>query len=386
LIDSIVFGDQEWLDLSHGEQRELTLQLVRESFAWHLESCPLYAAFAAKFGVTRESLQEESDLYRIPQFSTAIFKRQHLTSVPLDDMTSSFASSGTLGARSVIHRDATTLHRLCGPIRPDSPLFGDFLDGMDETNSVILNLGPSRGEAGQVWFAYVMSLFEQAAPMRNYVVDSRLLLDQAVEDTCQYLGDRDRVFLIGPPFLVHDFCRTFEADSRSVSGGDRLFVFTGGGWKGREYERIDREAFDQRVMSALGIRDRARIRDVFNQVELNTLLVECDRHYKHVPPWVHAFARDPRTFEPLKSGEVGVLCFSDATAHSYPCFIIGDDLGRVSTGTCECGRDGVVVEFMRRLRGSSHGGCADTMRNTTHISTGHQLIGPQGHGPSRTLV
>ena len=364
LIDSVVFGDHDWLDQSEEWRQELRLKLVREAFVRHMGSCAGYAAFADRQSVGPESIQTVDDLMRIPQFPTSVFKRQALLSVPSDEVVMRFTSSGTSGTKSVIHRDGITLHRLCGPVRADSPLFGHFLDGMDDSNSVILNLGPSRGESGQVWFAFVMSLFEQAAPMSNYVVGSALLLEQAVADARRLLAEKDRVFVIGPPFLVADFCREVSASGRPISGGDSLFVFTGGGWKNRESERMQRTEFNHLVSTALGLADPAQIRDVFNQVELNTLLVECEQHHKHVPPWVHAFTRDPVTFTPLPEGQVGVLSFSDATARSYPCFIVGDDLGRIRSGVCGCGRRGVTVELLRRLRGATHAGCADTMRTT----------------------
>jgi long-chain-fatty-acid---luciferin-component ligase len=363
MIDSVVFGDQEWLEQPEEWQRELRLSLVREAFVRHLDSCGGYAAFAERQSVDADRIQSFDDLVRIPQFPTSVFKRQRLLSVPLDNIVRSFTSSGTSGTKSVIYRDGVTLHRLCGMMQSDSPLFGDYFDGVDESNSVIVNLGTSRDDSGHVWFGYVMSLLEQVAPMWNYVAGSHVRLAEAVADTRRSLVEKERVFVVGPPFLVADFCQEMATSGRRIDGADALFVFTGGGWKNRESERIDRAEFNDMVRATLGLADRAQIRDVFNQVELNTLLVECERHRKHVPPWVHAFTRDPVTFSPTPDGQVGVLCFSDATAHSYPCFIVGDDLGRVRSGTCDCGRHGVTVEVLRRLRGTTHAGCADDMRS-----------------------
>lgn len=370
MIDSVVFGDHDWVERSEEWQQELRFSLVREAFVRHLNSCGGYAAFADRQSADPDSIDTYGDLVRIPQFPTSVFKRLQLLSVPPDEVVMTFTSSGTSGTKSVIYRDGITLHRLCGMMRSDSPLFGNYLDGMDESNSVILNLGTSRSESGHVWFGYVMSLLEQTAPMWNYVVGGDVLLAQAAADARRSLAEKDRVFVIGPPFLVAGLCREVAAGGRPLSGGDSLFVFTGGGWKNRESERIDRAEFDRLMSGALEIADPAQIRDVFNQVELNTLLVECERHRKHVPPWVHAFTRDPVTFEPLPDGQVGVLCFSDATAHSYPCFIVGDDLGRVRSGTCDCGRHGVTLELMRRLRGTTHAGCADAMRSAVGPAQG----------------
>jgi long-chain-fatty-acid---luciferin-component ligase len=59
-----------------------------------------------------------------------------------------------------------------------------------------------------------------------------------------------------------------SGDHARLDGGERIFVVTGGGWKNREAELIERREFDARVQAAYGISGTMHIRDVFNQVEL----------------------------------------------------------------------------------------------------------------------
>lgn len=370
LIDSVVFGDQDWMMSDHEGQQALRLQLLREAFAHHVDSCAAYASFAQRLGFGPEDLVDPADLSRIPQFPTAIYKRRQLLSVPSENVVTSFISSGTSGVRSVIYRDATTLHRLCGMMRSDSPLFGTILEGVDDSNTTVINLGTSRQESGQVWFGYVMSLLEQIAPMRSYLSNAEIDFGSVAEDLLRQLVEMDHVFLIGPPFLIADFCAFVREKGIRIDGGSQLLVFTGGGWKMREQERVSRDEFDGLVTSSLGLSEVPVIRDVFNQVELNTLLIECEHRSKHVPPWVHVFTRDPATFVPLPDGETGVLSFSDASAHSYPCFYVGDDLGQVMSTPCRCGRPGLTMRIQNRLRGASHTGCADTMQSAVAANSG----------------
>ena len=92
------------------------------------------------------------------------------------------------------------------------------------------------------------------------------------------------------------------------------------------------------------------MRDTFNMVELNTVILECRYHRKHVPPWVHATTRDPRTLSPLPSGVEGVLSYLDPTPVSYPGFVFSDDLGVVFEAVeCGCGRLGDVLAISRRI-------------------------------------
>jgi long-chain-fatty-acid---luciferin-component ligase len=334
---------------------------MRRALEHHLAHCDAYAAFASRRGIAPEAISDPADLRQIAYFPTSVFKRRPLLSVAEADIVSGFTSSGTSGTRSIIYRDTLTLHRLCGMVRPDSALFGSMLDGTDDENTVILNLGTSRQDSQHVWFGYVMSLLEQVAPTSFYTRDGVVDLDGAIADARRCLAGYERVFLVGPPFLVADFCRAVLAAGPPLDGRDALVVFTGGGWKSREDERLDPGGLATLLEKALGLAGRAVIRDVFNQVELNTLLVECARGSKHVPPWVNVFARDPVTFEPVPDGETGVLTFADASAHSYPCFYIGDDLGRVDADGCPCGLPGLTMRVQARLRGATHGGCAATM-------------------------
>lgn len=378
IIDSVIFGEHEWLSIPHAEQQVMRVDLVRRSLEHHLAHCGAYAAFAAKRGISPEAIFTPDDLRRIAHFPTSVFKRRALLSVSDADIVSSFTSSGTSGTRSVIYRDSLTLYRLCGMVRPDSPLFGSMLDGIDDSNTVILNLGTTRQESQHIWFGYVMSLFEQVAPMTFYTRDGSVDLGRAVSDARRCLKEHERVFLTGPPFLVADFCHEVLASGQPLDGADSLVVFTGGGWKNREHDRIDRDGFDSLLVSALRLSGRPGIRDVFNQVELNTLLVDCGHRNKHVPPWVDVFARDPVTFEPVPDGQTGVLSFSDASAHSYPCFYIGDDLGSVDSSGCPCGLPGLTMRIQSRLRGASHDGCASAMQDGATQSDPAQRDPAQG--------
>lgn len=365
IIDSVIFGEKEWLSIPHADQQDMRVDLVRRSLEHHLAHCDAYAAFAARRGIPPGDISSPADLRRIAHFPTSVFKRRQLLSVDEADIVSSFTSSGTSGTHSVIYRDTLTLHRLCGMVRPDSALFGSILDGTDDSNTVILNLGTSRQDSRHIWFGYVMSLLEQVAPTTFYTRDGFVDFGRAVADARRGLKEYERVFLIGPPFLVADFCHEVLASGLPLDGGDSLVVFTGGGWKSREHDRIDRDDFDSLLVSALRLTGRRNIRDVFNQVELNTLLVDCEHRNKHVPPWVDVFARDPVTFEPVADGRTGVLSFSDASAHSYPCFYVGDDLGSVDSSGCQCGLPGLTIRLESRLRGATHGGCATAMQSET---------------------
>ncbi len=361
VLDQVLFGEHPWVALPAAEQQHLRRQLVRESFAWHVERCAPYGDYARRRGVTPDTLGDGDDLSLIPQLPTAVFKHETVCSVRPADVVRGFTSSGTSGRRSIVARDAISLHRLMATMRPDDPLIADLFGASADDEIVVLNLGPSRAEAGELWFAFVMSLLEQVAPMSTYVRGDEFLVDEALDDLHRSLDERETVVLAGPPFLVAGLVQRAFERGLTIRGGRRLAVFTGGGWKTHEDEAVEPNEFRSRVVDALGLTDASQVRDVFNQVEMNTLLVDCEAHEKHVPPWLEVFARHPLSFERLPNGEPGVLTFYDASARSYPAFVVGDDLGRVDDGRCACGRAGLRLRVDRRVLATAHEGCGRTL-------------------------
>jgi long-chain-fatty-acid---luciferin-component ligase len=89
------------------------------------------------------------------------------------------------------------------------------------------------------------------------------------------------------------------------------------------------------------------------------VLFECSHKAKHVPPWLYASARDPRTLAEVKSGEPGLLAFADPTPTSYPGFVLSDDFGSVSRRIpCPCGITSDTLTIERRVNKVETRGCA----------------------------
>ncbi|HCL7156464.1 TPA: long-chain fatty acid--CoA ligase, partial [Escherichia coli] len=110
------------------------------------------------------------------------------------------------------------------------------------------------------------------------------------------------------------------------------------------------------LFDTFNLSDISQIRDIFNQVELNTCFFEDEMQRKHVPPWVYARALDPETLKPVPDGTPGLMSYMDASATSYPAFIVTDDVGIISR---EYGKyPGVLVEILRRVNTRTQKGCA----------------------------
>lgn len=294
--------------------------------------------------------------YTYPAIPTSVFKSLDLFSIPADEIELWSTSSGTSGTISRVARDRITLDRLLGNLDAGLRLLGDW----HEDEIEIVHLGPSHENAGNVWFAYVMSLAELLHPCTSFAQRGIIDFAAAHRRVMDALADNVEIALIGAPFAIFDFCNY----ARSLSGceaSDRLTVMTAGGWKRRNGERFAPDGFRRFVQETWNLASDTQIRDAFNQVELNSVAFECEFHRKHLPPWLFAQVRSPYTLEPLEDGATGLLSYVDLSVTSYPCSILADDLGRVSGDACPCGRPGRLLSIERRVERGFARGCAHTL-------------------------
>ncbi len=367
-LDTLVFEAEDWWSAPARVQADLRLGLVRQSVQHHLDYNPDYQRFAEVCGFDLDQLGDVSGLARVPQLPTTVFKLRDVRTGPITDC-SIFTSSGTTtGVRSRVWRDDTSLQRLAGSLNPEAGIWGDTWGDADlDEDGVTLHLGPPRAQAQGVWISYVMSLIELFTTVRHHVQDGVLHLDRAVEELRTNLAAGKFVAVVGPPVFVTELLRQLARTGERLSAGERAAVVTGGGWKRTEAQRIDPVELRALAVDTLGLSSATQVRDVFNQVELNSAFVECEHHRKHVPPWVHVIVRDPQGLSPLPDGETGLLTYLDPSASSYPCFLVAEDFGRVEVDRCPCGRYGTTVDVLRRLTASTHQGCALRLATSTTL-------------------
>lgn len=348
-LPQLVFGRTGGWDLPLEDQRTLRRRLVLDAFHRHVSSNATYRDYVSRVGATAPDALAE-----VPLLPTSLFKhpRAQLALSPSEGV-QRCVSSGTQGSRSVVGRDDDTMELLVGSMATGLGLIGEWY----EHELDVVNLGPALDEADDVWFAHVLALVEVLYPTHHAMRAGRVEWDDVARRLEVSLDAGRNVGIIGPPFLARELA---EACGRhgGIDGGDRVTVVTGGGWKGFHQSRLARDELTERLAKALRLNGDAQVRDAFNQVELNTIVFECDALVKHVPAWLDVTARDPRTLEPLPEGEVGILSFLDPSALSFPCFILGEDVGMVTSGACSCGRTSVYLHVHRRIERAESWGCA----------------------------
>ena len=350
-ISKVVFAE-DCFDWPLARQLETARGLCAASFDFHRQRSPRYAQYvertAAFFATSPANVET------FPPIPAAAFKRGQTISVDAGEIERWSLSSGTSGIQSLIGRSRTTVERLLGSIRAGLTLLPEW----SEEEIEVIHLGPSYEHAGDIWFPFMMSLTELLYPTTSHAVNGIMDDDAAARQLHRVLAQGKSVGVIGAPFAVAKFANHVSQHHPVAVPQDKVFVITGGGWKRASGEFMQADGFRRDVAGKLNIASLSNIRDGFNQVELNTVFLECSVHCKHVPPWVWPMTRDPATLQPLPQGQEGLLSYVDASAESYPCIIVSDDVGVVRRGACACGRDAVTVEFIRRVERGGRRGCA----------------------------
>ena len=85
----------------------------------------------------------------------------------------------------------------------------------------------------------------------------------------------------------------------------------------------------------------------------------CSHGFRHVPVWANVIVREPGSLEPLL-GTVGQLQLQNTLALGAPYHsVLTEDLGRLATGQCPCGRGGKRFELLGRIPKAEVRGCAN---------------------------
>ncbi len=191
--------------------------------------------------------------------------------------------------------------------------------------------------------------------------------DRIVDKTIQWLGHYEHttetIALSGPPFMLGHVLDTLRKDGKRFDFGERGMIMTGGGWKMLEDKRIPHADFRKQVEEVLGIPETHCL-DIYGMCEGNGFMVQCpEGHYLHAPYTYYKPLILDDNLIPIGYGEWGRFAFLDASAQSYPGFIISGDRARLLERCPVCDRPGPVLEpEIQRAKGEEVRGCAEELR------------------------
>jgi phenylacetate-coenzyme A ligase PaaK-like adenylate-forming protein len=231
---------------------------------------------------------------------------------------------------------------------------GDVQYAMDHEITVELlqmAMSPKKGLKGKV-ISFVQNRTEQK------------IVDRVIQWLERYDRTNETIALSGPPFMLLGIMNTLQKNGKRFEFGERGMIVTGGGWKINEYVRVPHADFRKQVQDVLGIPETHCL-DVYAMVEGNGIMVQCpEGHYLHAPYTYYKPLVLDDDLTPIGYGEWGRFAFLDASAQSYPGFIISGDRVRMLERCPVCDRPGPVLEpEIERARGEEVRGCAEEVRS-----------------------
>lgn len=333
----------------------MKFEAFKEIFTHHFNNCEEYRRYAEVNNVRPDDIRTFSDIVKIPPVPSEVFRDidKIISSVPEKEIVMVATTSSTTSKKPCKYPlDAVTLRRT-------TQAGVQFLRDIDFTggSAFMLTPSPEESDTGLVkGMSYVLIKGLNFGNNVYFAVKGGKFETERLISQMKSCKERPR-HIYGPPFaLMHliEYVENNHIDMR-LDKGTR--VVTTGGWKTVQRD-VTKSELVERVSKAFGIKGD-QIRDGYGLTDIYTMIVECENHQKHVPPWVHVSARDPSDInKEVPDGESGLLALMTCIVNSYPAFVITGDMGAVWKSKCKCGRSGYIVEHRGRATKLGARGCA----------------------------
>jgi hypothetical protein len=320
---------------------------------FHLDGCPEYARIWPHF-------ESAGNLADLPWLHVGLFKHiefktsgegiRHERTLKSSATSSGVPSLVTLDRKSSELQSASTL-----------AIFRDFLGGgtrpllvVDSSRSLL-----TRGEVS-ARVAAALSLRPLASEIHFLLEDAEDPGSMKWDALAELLGGHDELLIYGFTWVLW-LAWGAAGVPKKISdrlAGKRIHFVHSGGWKKLDAVQVDRQAFDERLLT--GLHPESRVVDFYGLVEQAGIVYPlCEAGFRHVPAWADVLVRDPWTLDSL-TGEPGQLQLMNTLAHGAPYHnVLTEDLGHIVPGGCPCGRLGGRFELLGRVPKAEVRGCAN---------------------------
>lgn len=426
--DQAVYGPSDYFRTPKKEADDLRFKAIKFQFTRHFNGNKTYRNYCSETRFTPESLSTVEDLDQVPVVSSDFFKtypsgrdfalwlanmytgelpRVHIRGKDPthDEVIDSFNaagmavaySSGTSGRHTFIPRDMKSFfsneYSLAkGAVSMFFPRWNPKMRGfLLMPNPLKTNL--FAGRLGTVFYD-IMKDVEVAIDREVNTETVRMTMSQgdgikdrltkyvvskshqrSVEKIIAWIDrrskEREKIALVGVPFLLHSVLNELKERGRSYKLGDHGAVLTGGGWKMHEDQRIPESKFRKDVEEVLGVPPEACL-DLYGMVEGNGWMMQCpEGHHLHIPTsYLHPMVLDDSNHN-VGYGKHGRFAFLDGSMGSYPGFIVTNDKVKLLEHCPHCDRPGPVLEpGITRMAGQEMRGCGEEVRRMMAADVG----------------
>lgn len=419
-IDRIIYETKDYFTIPPDEAEQKRFAAIKESVQYHFNNSRFYHQLCEEYDFDPGNLKNSDDFDLVPMIPDTFFKEypkehpkavfdwlQKISTVDIGNYDykgrnmQGFLrwaeqrleglvnhSSGTTGNYSLMFRDKVTYQRFyyaavktllkIPPILQDNPHY--VYPGSPNT---FLTIGRWLSAGGQVFqkeHRHFLTEREISMTIARLIstgyaknLKEKLILrklkkamikgEKKLLELLQSLDKKnEQTIIISPPFQLFSMMMIMEKEDIQLDLGESdSVVFTGGGWKIFEHEKVPLNTFADLVEKTLGIPHSSYV-DVYGMSEMNGLAVSCKSGYKHLHPWIQPMVLDDHEGN-LGFGEFGRFAFLDPIAHSYPGYIMTGDRVKLLKRCPVCDKTGFVLESdISRMAGAEAKGCANLMR------------------------
>jgi len=352
-----------WLDhapysLRSGEKSRLLAKSLSDLTEWHRVACPEYARILDLIGCPQLPVESPE---RVPFIPARLFKEFQLSSIDKSLVFKTLTSSGTTGqqvSRIYLDRETASFQS-----RILTKIMGDVL-GKKRVPMLVIDsptvlkdrLSFSARGAGILGFSF----FGQDV---TYVLNDKMELDLPAVESFLERHSGQPIFLFGFTFMIWQHFYLALRDRGIRLPLEQGILLHGGGWKKLQDQAVGREEFANAMLECAGI---PRVVNYYGMVEqTGSIYLECEAGHLHAPVYSDILIRDPKNFEHLAHGEVGLVEVLSLIPRSYPGHaLLTEDLGRIDgEDDCPCGRFGKYFSILGRVAKAETRGCSDTYEN-----------------------
>jgi hypothetical protein len=352
-----------WLDhapysLRSGEKSRLLAKSLSDLTEWHRVACPEYARILDLIGCPQLPVESPE---KVPFIPARLFKEFQLSSIDKSLVFKTLTSSGTTGqqvSRIYLDRETASFQS-----RILTKIMGDVL-GKKRVPMLVIDsptvlkdrLSFSARGAGILGFSF----FGQDV---TYVLNDKMELDLPAVESFLERHSGQPIFLFGFTFMIWQHFYLALRDRGIRLPLEQGILLHGGGWKKLQDQAVGREEFANAMLECAGI---PRVVNYYGMVEqTGSIYLECEAGHLHAPVYSDILIRDPKNFEHLAHGEVGLVEVLSLIPRSYPGHaLLTEDLGRIDgEDDCPCGRFGKYFSILGRVAKAETRGCSDTYEN-----------------------
>lgn len=334
------------------DDEALLAELV-ELTEWHRRGCEPYARMWPEWsGAAR--------LDQIPYVHVSAFKLLDLvtTADGIEHQRTLLSSATTSGVSSRVALDARSSHLQAAS---SEAILRDFV-GDDLRPLVVLDDPRAlRGRDGvSARVAAALSLRPLATDV--HFVASRVGAAEATIDWDKVravLSTDDAILVYGFTWIlwVAFGAGGMPEDVAEALRSTRVAFVHSGGWKRLEQQAVSEADFAATLSATAAV--GSTITDFYGLVEqVGVIYPICEAGRRHVPRWAAVVVRDPWTLEPTDGP--GIIQSMNPLAWGGPYHsVLTEDLGRVHSDACRCGRAGATFDLLGRVPRAEVRGCAN---------------------------